>query len=340
MNYKEFLKLIKTENFASAYLFYGEETFIGKLLIDNVIEQLFAPGFEVFNYNLFKDKETTAGDIVQACNTLPLGATVRLVVVQEEVGVFERNTEADHKVFSAYFKDPAPHTLLIFTLTKGDKRKKIYQTLSEKCVTVRLDKLSETDLTNWIAARIKKENKRIDKVTLKKLVWRLKYLENKEMTITAVDNKVQQLINYSGDNNVITMEDVQKTIPSGIEENIFKMLDYSLQGKAAEAIAVSKELIAKGESPFGMLGLVVRQIRLMLMTKLLLEEGIGVAAIAKTSGVPQYVAEKNCRSVANKPLSLLLNNFFFIQDLDIKMKTGGIEAEKGIEWALLNLLKR
>lgn len=337
MNYKDFMKTVKTENFAPVYLFQGVETFIGQLLISNVIEKLFTPGFEVFNYNLFKEKETTAGEIIQTCNTVPLGSAKRLVVVQEEVEIFERNGESDIREFSAYLKDPSPDTILIFTLVKGDKRRKIYQTIASRSELVNLDKLNEGDLTNWIAARIKKEKKSIQRVALKKLIHHLNYLENKEMTITAVDNEVQQLVNYVGESTEITLDDVQTIMPMGIEENIFKMLDFSFQGRVAEAIAISRELLSKGESPFGMLGLIVRQIRLLLMTKLMLEEGSGIAAIAKATGVPQFVAEKNRRACANRPTSLFFKNFFFIQELDIKMKTGGIEAEKGIEWALLNM---
>ncbi len=337
MNYKDFMKTIKTENFAPVYLFYGVEMFIGELLIDNVIDKMISPGFEVFNYNLLKDREITAKEIVQTCNTMPLGSAKRIVVVKEEVGIFERHAEADIQELSAYLKDPSPSTVLIFTLVKGDKRRKIYQTIASKSVLVELDKLNERDLTSWIAARIKKENKTIQRVALKKLIHHLRYLENKEMTITAVDNEVQQLVNYVGDEGEITVEDVETIIPMGIEENIFKMLDFSLQGRIAEAIAISRELMSKGESPFGMLGLIVRQIRLLLMTKLLLKEGATLANIAKTTGVPQFVAEKNRRACADRPLSLFLKNYFFVQELDIKMKTGGIEAEKGIEWAILNM---
>ena len=140
MNYKDFMKTIKTENFAPVYLFYGVEMFIGELLIDNVIDKMISPGFEVFNYNLLKDREITAKEIVQTCNTMPLGSAKRIVVVKEEVGIFERHAEADIQELSAYLKDPSPSTVLIFTHDKGDKRRKNYQTIASKSVLEELDK--------------------------------------------------------------------------------------------------------------------------------------------------------------------------------------------------------
>lgn len=120
--------------------------------------------------------------------------------------------------------------------------------------------------------RLKLAGKRTSQRVVEQFVMDTLYLENDNKNMEMVDNELNKIIDYVGERDAITLEDVETVMPKSVEDNVFKMVDYAMGGNKGAALKMLNQFYLEGEGPFGVFGLLLRQIRIMLMVKLLSEK--------------------------------------------------------------------
>ena len=71
---------IKSGEYSSVYLIYGEEDYLKKQYKDKLKNAII--GEDTMNYSYFEGKECTAKDIIQMGDTLPFFADKRLIIIE------------------------------------------------------------------------------------------------------------------------------------------------------------------------------------------------------------------------------------------------------------------
>jgi DNA polymerase-3 subunit delta len=146
-----------------------------------------------------------------------------------------------------------------------------------------------------------------------------------------LEMEIIKLLTYANFARPIEPADVELLTPYAAQADIFALVDAigHRQGKTA-AILLRKKLDA-GDEPLYLLGMVVRQIRLLIQVKENLEGGYRPDEIARRAKMHPYVAGKLARQAQNLKLAQLEALYRQLLEADIAIKTGRIEPAVALD---------
>ncbi|MDO9492267.1 DNA polymerase III subunit delta [Acetobacterium sp.] len=337
MNYKELNKCVKNQEISPVYLFTGPEQYIGHMMEKTLIGTELAKGLEPLNLTTYSDKNLDISELLATCETLPMMSNKRMVIVREEAQLDKISDKKDLDRIAAYLEKPCPSTLLIIYWEQPDKRKKLYKNLTKAGSLVVFEKLDASDLQAWIIRRVKNAEKKINRAELELFISRSMYLINEKKTMEMVDNELNSLIDYTGDRNEISKEDILLILPQSIEEGIFKLIDYAVSGQKDQALLMLNHFYLEGESPFGVFSLLLRQIRMLLMVKIYSSRGLPAKTVAVEMKLAPFIVNKILKNGKNYPIDNLWEIMVIGADLDAQMKLGEIDQNFALELFLMKI---
>lgn len=337
MNYKDLNKNVKNRIISPVYLFTGPEQYIGHMMEKTLISTEIANGLEVLNITTYNDKNIDVSEFLATCETLPMMSNKRMVIIREEAQLDKITEKKDLDRISAYLEKPCPSTLLIIYWEQPDKRKKLYKTLIKNGCLVVFEKLDVSDLQAWITRRINNAEKKISRSVLELFIQRSMYLVNEKKTMEQVDHELNSIIDYIGDRNEITKEDILLILPQSIEEGIFKMIDYAVNGEKDQALLMLNQFYMEGESPFGVFSLLLRQVRMLLMVKIYTQRGLPAKTVASEMKLAPFIVNKILKNGKNYPIDNLWELMIIGAELDAQMKLGEIDQNFALELFLMKI---
>lgn len=341
MTYRDVVKDIDSGELKTVYLFYGAEMYLKDKIIKMLKQKYLDEAFETLNYSYLDGKSATTDDIVNACETLPFMSDKKIVIV-DELPVFKGSTkdtkdskpQKDDKL-SDYIERISETTCLLFILKedKIDNRKKIVKNIKKVGRVVELEKLKNEELNKWTMEQFKKHKKTINRQELAYFLSSTSYLDkSSEKTLYDLENEIDKLVNYIGDKSEVSKADIEHTKPKSLENDIFKLIDYISQNNTSKAIELFNDMILSGEAVQLILYMVVRQVRLLLVSKLLEEKGYSIKAIGQKINIyHNFIIQKlitQGKSFSEQELTFYLSKCIKV-DKDIK--TGKIDAKLGVE---------
>ncbi len=157
------------------------------------------------------------------------------------------------------------------------------------------------------------------------------------------DNELCKLVAYVDGERAISEEDVAALTPYVPEANVFEMVDALATGDGKRALELIQQSLHDNprDPGFGLFMLIVRQFRLLLMTRDHLDQGGGsqAAVIATAVGAHRYTASKlsaQARRFQAGQLDAILRR---LQRYDQDMKTGRIEPRLALDLLVTSLAK-
>jgi DNA polymerase-3 subunit delta len=337
MRYQDLNKEIRQGIFHPVYLFTGPETYVAAYIEKNLIKAAVPEALAQLNVMSFSDKETDIASVTAICRQLPVMSEHRVVVLREETGIAHSSDTVTVDALCAYLEAPEPDTILIVYDARPDKRKKIYKALAAAGTVVEFVKQSRQELEKWIARRLDLAGKSTSRAVVERFIDDSMYLTSENKTMEGIDNELGKLIDFAGQRQKITMSDLEATLPRSIDENIFRMADHAMQGQTAEALLMLENFYLEGESPFGVFGLLVSQLRTMLMIRCYTEAGRSQAETGKIVRRPPFVVQKIQNTARAFSTPALRGILVATAELDLQMKTGVVEPEMGVELFILKL---
>ena len=169
---------IKTGQFKSVYLLYGEEAYLKKQYKDRMIKAVIPDG-DTMNYAYYEGKGINPAELIDLAETMPFFAERRLIVV-ENSGFFKNATPE----LADYIKGMPDTACMIFLENEVDKRGKMYKVAKDRGRIVEMGRQDEKTLLYWIAGNVKKEGRQIKESAAR-------YLLSK--TGTVMDNVEKEL---------------------------------------------------------------------------------------------------------------------------------------------------
>jgi len=114
-----FSKQVRTGEIPPAIYLFGEEDVLKEEAVRAIVERVSDPGLRDFNYDQRSASQLDAEDVETLCNTLPMMADRRLVVIRD-VETWNKRARARAAVLG-YLEKPAPETVLV--LVQGASRR-------------------------------------------------------------------------------------------------------------------------------------------------------------------------------------------------------------------------
>jgi DNA polymerase-3 subunit delta len=140
-----------------------------------------------------------------------------------------------------------------------------------------------------------------------------------------IDNELEKLALYTG-GRAITREDVRRLVPYAQEAGIFAMVDALALRQTAQALRLLTQLHNEGAHPLYLLTMIVRQYRILLQVKGLMEQGLDRETIATRLGLHPFPTGKAMAQAQHYRFDQLVNIYDRLLATDVAIKTGQMEA--------------
>jgi DNA polymerase-3 subunit delta len=328
---------------------HGEEEFARTEEITRLKAEFTQAGLGDLNCTTLDSHKLTILQLREACETMPFLANRRLVLtygllqrfdpaVKSENEEPDAETPAIDPVFTrellAYLVHIPPFTHLVFCELKLlSARNPVYKhALTDKTAVIKqCDKPGNDTLSGWISRQAKSKNLVIASDAARLLASQV------GNNLRQLDTELDKLAAYAG-YRTIQVEHVNGLATENLEARIFSLVDALGRRERRTSLHELEVLFTTGAHPLYILSMVVRQYRLLIMAKELIDEHhSGNQVLMQELKVRDFVADKLQQQAKLYHMAELLSIHGKLLQIDQQIKTGCIEGELALELLVLDI---
>src|SRR5690606_32971912 len=146
---RDLARALKRGEFERAYYLYGPEDVRKEEALRYLVDRAVDPATRDFNYDLRSAGQLDPESVEALCNTMPMMAERRLVVIRD-VEQWKRKTKA-RSAFVAYLEKPAPDTIVV--LVQGSAEPAEDKELARLATPVSFEVPSADEARDWLEKR-------------------------------------------------------------------------------------------------------------------------------------------------------------------------------------------
>jgi len=316
---KELKSDFKTNNFKPVYLLHGDEPYMIRHYLNEFTKLTTDP---MMNSDSFEGKDFAISTAIDAAETFPFLSDYRLVFIKDS-GLCTTGRKDDSEAMAKYLPNIPEGTIVVFAETAIDKRNRLYKQVATTGRVVECSIPAESELLRWLANIFKKKGKEIDPQTARVL------LDTVPKGMDSIYAEANKLEAFLGERIKITPEDIQAVCTKSLEARIFDLVGALCNGQIENALHLYHNMLIMKEQPLMMLAMMARQFRLILQCKACSEKGI--RDIAGKLNLRDFIVRECLKQGQNFSISRLMSALADCQDTDLRIKTGLMEAELGVE---------
>jgi len=325
------------------YLFHGEEEFSRSETLADFKKKMGDPGLVELNTTIFDGNKVTLGELQHACDSIPFMAERRLVIVEGLLTHLasrgkKRALSAWQKEYleklTQYLKHLPETTRLVFVENKCiNKNTPVHRlALAEEHGHVKEFKPPQRrELNRWIKERAKKKGGQISPAAVETLAA---FVGN---DLRLLDQEIEKLVVYVDGARPISEDDVRLLVSYVQEANIFAMVDALGQRNGQRAARLLHQLLDAGEHPLALLGMIVRQFRIMIQVKELGGKGLSQQDVAARLKLHPFVVKKAVRQAMNFSMEQLETVYGRLLETDVAIKTGQMDEVLALDMLVVGL---
>jgi DNA polymerase III subunit delta len=189
------------------------------------------------------------------------------------------------------------------------------------------------EMPRWIESETKKLGGRIDPdaaARLSEVVGDDTRIASQELT---------KLITYVNFARPISLLDVERVSIVSAQGNVFELVDALGQGDGRKAQHVLHQLL-EGEEAFELWGMVIRQFRLLLQARELLDGNASIPDVQKVLGLHEFVAQKLTNQAKRFSLPTLESIYHKLLEIDEGAKTSQVPLDLALDIFIVELTKK
>lgn len=328
----------------SFYLLHGPDEFGGVEFLDALKEKMGDPSMASLNTTVFDGRNVSLSELRAVTDTLPFLTPRRLVIVEGWLTKLLGKDDGDDSGTSAasaketfadlleYLPTMPETTALVFIEKRAIPESNAFLkglAKNEWAFVKFFDVPKGEALVKWILARAKAEGGEFTREAAQELAA-------VETDPRALTNEISKLLTYVDFARAVDLADVEELTPGGGEAKIFDMVDAIGQRRGPQAIRELHKILEK-EDPLYVLGMIVRQFRLILQAKELLEARAGEGEISQALGLHPFPTGKVCAQARNFSLPDLEHVYHRLLDYDAEIKTGKVEPSVALDALIAGL---
>lgn len=318
---------------APVYLLYGPETLLKERFLRDVLSRLLPPGLEALNLEVLHGDATDADDVAARCRTLPVLAAYRLVLIRGA----ERLASAAWSALAAAFASP-PDTACLLLLLATDRDRlegppKRFAEAVPGIVALPFAPLKEAQARAWS----REEARRLGKHLTPEAADLLVGLLGPEAQRLAAE--IEKLSLFVGAEERIEAGTVEALVGEERVRRIFELADAVAARDLEAALSLCRRLLALGESPLALLGILARQFRLLLRAQEALRKGKRGAELARELGLLSFLGPRIEAQARTLSPSWLQAGLRRLARLDAELKGGRRDGALSLDLACFDLCR-
>lgn len=298
------------------HLFHGQDTYSQRETLAALLAKEGDPDMLSLNTTRL-DNRISFAELQSSCDAMPFLSRVRVVLVQDLFSSIP--DKAFMEKLEAYLPELPKTTRLIFLESQAlpDNHRIIRLAQKDKIGYVKkFEQPKGGDLERWVRTHVEERGGRIAPQAASLLA------ANVGGDLQALTNEVEKLVLYKGSEATIEAADVALLSPYAAEETIFELVDALGNRQTARAAELFQDKLNEGADPFYLFSMFIRQFRLLIQARYLLDQGERAAGIAEQMKQRPFVADKLARQARNFTLPQLEAIYRRLLEIDVDAKTG------------------
>jgi DNA polymerase-3 subunit delta len=200
---------------------------------------------------------------------------------------------------------------------------KYYKFFSETKAIEESPKLDKRSFFSWLKNKIKEMELEINEDAIKVLAERINYDPER------CTNELRKL-KLTVENSTITLPDVESLVSDTLENDIWNLIDAINQKDSIQSSTILERLMAQNIDSNYIISMLARNLRLITLTKYLLEESGTTGNIAKRLKVPPFTVPSLINSSKKYSKAKIRTLYSKMSNLDYQIKKGLIDPDLGI----------
>jgi DNA polymerase III subunit delta len=318
------------------YFLFGNDEFAITRKLKEFESDFTDPTSADMNTARLEARSMDENDLNNAVNAMPFLAKRRLVLLQNPSSKYN-NPSARKKFLEFVAKAPETTRLVMFESVEpkeaekhwlvkwGEKNSKSIQTKA-----FMLPRLK--DMAGWIINETKNQSGKIEPRAAEML---------KDMV--GVDTRqagmeIAKLLAYVNWARPVTAQDVEAVCIVTSQQSVFDFVDALANGNGKSAQHLLHRLL-ESEDGFSLWGMVVRQFRLLLQAREILDARGNQNDVARALGVHPFVAEKTTQQAARFSIESLETIYRKLLTIDEGVKTSQITLDLALDTLVVELTR-
>ncbi|MEW6286804.1 MAG: DNA polymerase III subunit delta [Chloroflexota bacterium] len=281
-------------------------------------------------------RSVTEDDLNNAVNAMPFLAKRRLVFLANPSAKY--NNPSARKKFLEFIENAPDTTRLVMyeTVEPRDADKHWLVKWAEKnsgkiqTKAFMLPKLR--DMTGWIVNETKNQGGQIEP----RAAEMLKDMVGADTRQAGME--ISKLLAYVNWARPVTSQDVEAVCIVTSQQSVFDFVDALSNGNGKSAQHLLHRLL-ETEDPFALWGMVVRQFRLLLQAREILDGRGGKDDVARALGVHPFVAEKTAQQAAHFSMETLEAVYRRLLKIDEGVKTSQVTLDLALDTLVVELTR-
>ena len=322
---------------SSLYFLYGNDEFAITRKLKEFESDFGDPTSAAMNTARLEARSLSEDDLNNAVNAMPFLAKRRLVLLQNPSSKYN-NPSARKAFFEFLQKAPETTRLVIYESVEPRDAEKHWlikwAEKNNKLIQIKAFMLPRLkDMTGWIIHETKNQGGQIEPHAAEML---------KDMV--GVDTRqagmeIAKLLAYVNWARPVTVQDVEAVCIVTSQQSVFDFVDALANGNGKSAQHLLHRLL-ESEDEFSLWGMVVRQFRLLIQAREILDGRGTREDVARALGVHPFVAEKAAQQASRFSIDSLEYIYRKLLAIDEGVKTSQIALDLALDTLVVELAGR
>lgn len=349
------IDLLKSNDFPSILLLFGEEDFLLEETLNLIINKLVKTEFDKYNFDILDTDENKIERIIELASSFPMMTDSRVIVVKRFDKLFSgRAKKNDSNPFEKYLNNFQATTKLILVADlesakeiskyadKGKSNpqfaKKLntlkfpFDKLIENYSWIEFPKLSENKYAEWIIKRFKSKAKTIEPQAADLIA------SQSRQSLRDLSNEVDKIATYYDSKNDITVDDVHVVIGSTREYNVFELQKSIGDKNIVKALEILHKILSRDSQE--MLILAILSKYFISLMKLSDESKVtsNPYQLSQKVGIYSTHLDEYMNAVKKYNPNQLDNAIMELTEVDFRIKSGTMDKLSLMQNMLINIM--
>ncbi len=318
------------------FILYGNDEFAITRRLKDFESDFTDPTTAGMNTAHLEARSMSEDEFNNAINAMPFLAPKRLVILSNPSAKY--NNVGSRKKFEEYIsKAPDSVRLVMHELIEPKEAEKHWlikwAAKNESLVKTQAFMLpKQRDMAGWIVNEAKKQYGKIEPAAAAKLA------EMVGVDTRQAGMEISKLLAYVNWARPVQGSDVEAVCIVTSQQSVFDFVDALSQGNAKVAQKLLHRLL-ENEEAFSLWGMVVRQFRLILQAREILDGRGNKDDVARALGVHPFVAEKTTGQAGRFSIETLESIYRKLLGIDEMVKTSQITLDLALDTLIVELTK-
>jgi DNA polymerase III subunit delta len=316
------------------FLFYGNDEFAITRKIRDFESDFADPTTAGMNTARLEARTMAEDELNNAVNAMPFLAPKRLVILSNPSAKY--NNAGTRKKFEEFIgKTPDTAKLIIHELMDPKEAEKhwLIKWAGKNASAIKIQAFMlprQKDMAGWIVNETKNQGGQIESQAAAKLA------EMVGVDTRQAGMEIAKLLAYVNWARPVRGSDVEAVCILTSQQSVFDFVDALSTGNGKSAQHLYHRLL-ENDDPFSLWGMVVRQFRLLIQAREILDGRGNKDDVARALGIHPYVAEKTTSQANRFSMDSLEGIYRRLLEIDERVKTGQVTLDLALDILIVEL---